>query len=80
LADRGIYSFMRWIRAVDTGADLLWRGGSNLILRPVEQLADGSYIAEVAPPKKSTAAPVRLRVIEYTLPEVTEGRMNCIGS
>ena len=80
MADRGIYSFMRWIRAVDTGADLLWRGGSNLILRPVEQLADGSYIAEVAPPKKSTAAPVRLRVIEYTLPEVTEGRMNCIGS
>jgi hypothetical protein len=53
LADRHIYSFDRWAKAVTTGADLLWRVTSNLILRPVEHLTDGSYIAEVIPPKKS---------------------------
>ncbi|MEU5853665.1 IS4 family transposase [Saccharopolyspora shandongensis] len=68
LADRHIYSFHRWIKAVDTGTDLLWRVASNLILQPVEMLADGSYIAEVIPPKKSGRASFRLRVIEYRLP------------
>jgi hypothetical protein len=74
LADRGVYSFQRWIRAVDTGADLLWRVTSNLILRPVEHLVDGSYIAEVIPPKKSEAVSFRLRVIEYRLPGVQDGK------
>jgi hypothetical protein len=68
LADRHIYSFHRWTKAVDTGADLLWRVTSNLILRPVERLADGSYIAEVVSPKKSGRVSLRLRVIEYKLP------------
>ena len=69
LADRHIYSFRRWAKAVATGADLLWRVPSNLVLRPVEQLADGSYIAEILAPKKSGChGTVRLRVIEYRLP------------
>jgi hypothetical protein len=68
LADRNISSFHRWIKAVDTGADLLWRLNSNLILRPVELLADGSYIAEVIPPQKSGRVSFRLRVVEYRLP------------
>ena len=68
LADRNIYSFPRWIKAVDTGADLLWRVNANLTLRPVERLADGSYLAEITPPRKSGYPPFRLRVIEYTLP------------
>lgn len=68
LADRHIYSFHRWIKAVDTGADLLWRVTANLTLRPVEMLADGSYIAEVIPPRKAGRASFRLRVIEYRLP------------
>jgi hypothetical protein len=74
LADRGVYSFQRWIRAVDTGADLLWRVTSSLILRPVERVVDGSYIAEVIPPKKSGAVSFRLRVIEYRLPGVHDGK------
>jgi hypothetical protein len=74
LADRGIYSFQRWVRAAATGADLLWRVRSNLILRPVEILADGSYIAEITPSRKSGMAPVRVRVIEYKLPAVTDGK------
>ena len=42
LADRNIFSFQRWAKAVATGADLLWRVKSNLVLRPVEMLTDGS--------------------------------------
>lgn len=69
LADRHIYSFDRWTKAVGTGADLLWRVASNLVLRPVEHLPDGSYIAEVAAsPKSRRRGPIRLRVIEYRLP------------
>lgn len=68
LADRHIYSFRRWMKATETGADLLWRVTSNLILRPVEQLDDGSYIAEVIPPKGSGRTSFRLRVVEYRLP------------
>ena len=72
LADRNIYSFHRWIKAAGTGADLLWRVKSDLILRPVELVADGSYIAEVIPPKKCDLASFRLRVIEYRLPGADE--------
>jgi hypothetical protein len=69
LADRHIYSFHRWVKAVGTGADLLWRVSSNLVLPPVEQLADGSYVAEVRAPRQSGHHGfVRLRVIEYRLP------------
>ena len=74
LADRGAYSYQRWTRAAATGADLLWRLSANLILRPVEMLADGSCIAEITPPKKSGIAPFRVRVIEYRLPDVTDGK------
>lgn len=74
LADRGVYSFHRWRKAVDTGADLLWRVPSNLILRPVESLADGSYIAEVIPPKTSGMVSFRARVIEYKLLDVQDGK------
>lgn len=68
LADRNIYSFHRWIKAVDTGADLLWRVSANLTLCPVALLADGSYLAEVIPPRKAGRPSFRLRVIEYRLP------------
>lgn len=74
LADRGIYSFQRWVCAAVTGADLLWRVPSNRILHPVEILADGSYIAEITPPTKSGLASVRVRVIEYKLPEIIDGK------
>jgi Insertion element 4 transposase N-terminal/Transposase DDE domain len=69
LADRHIYSFDRWAKAVDTGADLLWRVSSNLVLRPTKHLSDGSYIAEVvAKPKSVYRESIRVRAIEYRLP------------
>lgn len=74
LADRGIYSFQRWVRATATGADLLWRLASNRVLHPVETLADGSYIADVLPPRKSGSAPIRVRVIEYKISDVIDDK------
>jgi transposase IS4-like protein/DDE family transposase len=74
LADRHVYSFHRWRRASATGADLLWRVSSNLTLRPVAHLPDGSYLAEVIPPQKSGMASPRVRVIEYQLPGSSEGK------
>ena len=74
LADRHLYSFHRWRRAAATGADLLWRVPSNLTLRPVEHLPDGSYIAEVIPPAKSGMVSFRVRVIEYQLSDVQDGK------
>lgn len=74
LADRHLYSFHRWRRAAATGADLLWRVSSNLTLRPVQHLPDGSYIAEVIPPAKSGMASFRVRVIEYKLTDVPDGK------
>ena len=68
LADRHLYAFGRREKAAATGADLLWRVSANLILRPVEHLADGSYLAEVIPPKKWDRTSFRLRVVEYRLP------------
>jgi hypothetical protein len=74
LADRHVYSFHRWRRAAATGADLLWRVPSNLTLRPVEHRPDGSYIAEVIPPAKSGMVSSRMRVVEYKLPDVQDGK------
>lgn len=67
LADRYFYSFDRWSDGLQTGADLLWRVTANLTLRPVELLSDGSYLAEVIPPRKNDMSFV-LRVIEYRVP------------
>jgi hypothetical protein len=74
LADRGIYSFQRWTQAAARGADLLWRVSANLILQPVEILSDGSCVAEITPPATSGIPPFRVRVIEYRLPEVADGK------
>ena len=69
LADRGFYSFEAWQQAKATGAELLWRVKSTLKLEPVEDLPDGSWLAEVAHSTKDKArrAPVRVRVIEYSI-------------
>jgi hypothetical protein len=75
LADRGFCGFPLWERAQATGADLLWRAKSNMKPRHLEQLADGSWLAEF---KLSGNAgrgtePLPIRVIEYT---IEDGRDN----
>ena len=48
------------------GAHILWRA-SAFTLKPVKVLADGTYLAELAPPRKKDGPPLRVRVIEYTV-------------
>ena len=73
LADRGFYGFTAWENACGTGADLLWRVKDNLKLESVEDLPDGSWLADVfdSVADKKRRRPVRVRVISYT---VEDGR------
>ncbi|WP_427017376.1 IS4 family transposase [Pseudarthrobacter sp. P1] len=69
LADRGFYSFEAWERARKRGADLCWRVKDNLKLEPVDDLPDGSYLAEVfhSTTDRKRRHPVTVRVVEYTI-------------
>ncbi len=67
LADR---KFLSWSLArafLATGARILWRASAAFALKPVKVLADGTYLAELKPPRKSDGPPVTIRVIEYTV-------------
>ncbi|MGH3448057.1 MAG: IS4 family transposase [Nocardioidaceae bacterium] len=78
LADRGFTGFALWRRAAATGADLLWRarnGRTALTPHPAADLPDGSWLAEILPPRaqQKTTQPLTVRVIDYTL---DDGRDN----
>ncbi len=67
LADR---KFLSWALAREflaTGAHILWRASAAFALKPVKVLADGTYLAELQPPRKSDGPPLLVRVIEYTV-------------
>jgi hypothetical protein len=74
LADRGFYSFQAWQKAGTTGADLLWRIKDTLKLDSIEDLADGSYLAQVFDSVKDRERqhPVTVRVIQYTIKDGRE--------
>lgn len=69
LADRGFYSFKAWQNACSTGADLLWRVSDTLTLKPVKDLPDGSWLAEVLANKteRHHQKPVQVRVVSYSI-------------
>lgn len=69
IADRGFYSFEAWQAATGTGADLLWRVKDSLKLEPIEDLGDGSWLAEVFHSTKDRKRqhPTTVRVVEYTI-------------
>jgi Insertion element 4 transposase N-terminal/Transposase DDE domain len=72
LADRGFAGYERWQEARATGAQLLWRGKSNLQLPVHQRLADGSFLSALYPDEASRRTRQReipVRVIEYSLPE-----------
>jgi hypothetical protein len=67
LADR---KFLSWALAREflaTGAHILWRASASFILKPVKVLADGTYLAELKPPRTKDGPPLPVRVIEYTV-------------
>jgi len=70
LADRGFYSFPLWTLARETGADLLWRLRTDLILPREKELPDGSFLStffESAKHRKEKRNGILVRVVEYTL-------------
>ena len=51
IADRNFYNWKDWCTAADTGAELLWRVRSSLLLPVLELLPDGSYRSVLVSPK-----------------------------
>jgi hypothetical protein len=51
IADRNFYSWADWCTAADTGAALLWRVRSWILLPVLELLPDGSYRSVLVSPK-----------------------------
>ncbi len=70
LEDRGFFSYAHWKELDARGIKLLIRLESNLILRPIEQLPDGSFLAKIYPSpydRDKDRSGIVVRVIEYTL-------------
>lgn len=51
IADRNFYNWKDWCAAAGTGAELLWRVKSSLLLPALELLPDGSYRSVLINPK-----------------------------
>jgi hypothetical protein len=81
LADRGVFSYALWRKAIETGADLLWRVRTDRAgPQPeyLEDLPDGSWLADL---RRSTGPerrlqPMRVRVIDF---RIDDGRDNPTG-
>jgi hypothetical protein len=76
MADRGFFSYALWRKASQTGADLLWRVRTGYRAPApvhVEDLPDGSWLADVRASNDTSSDPMRARVIDYT---VEDGRDN----
>jgi len=70
LLDRGFFSYQQWQRLNEREVKVLARVTSNLILRPIRSLADGSYIAKVyrsSSDRRQDRDGIEVRVIRYTL-------------
>ena len=67
LADRNFISWSLWTKAAATGADLCWRVPASFTLTPTKVLPDGTYLTELAAPRKKDGAPVTVRIVEYSV-------------
>jgi hypothetical protein len=68
--DRGFFSYTLWKQVVTRGCQLLARVRSHLVLRPLQVLADGSYLAKLYPrgwERSKDREGLVVRVIRYTL-------------
>jgi hypothetical protein len=73
LADRKFLSWALAREVLATGAHLLWRASASFKLKPVKALADGTYLAELKPPRKKDGPAITVRVIEYSVLTAPEG-------
>jgi hypothetical protein len=70
LEDRGFFSYPHWKTLDMRGTKLLLRLKKDLILRPIERLPDGSFLAKIYPSsydRDRDRAGIVIRVVEYTL-------------
>jgi hypothetical protein len=70
LEDRGFFSYRNWKTLDMRGTKLLVRLKKDLILRPIERLPDGSFLAKIYPSSADRDRDrngIVIRVIEYTL-------------
>jgi hypothetical protein len=67
LADRNFLSWSLARAVLATGARILWRASASFTLKPAKVLADGTYLAELKPPRKKDGPVITVRVIEYTV-------------
>jgi hypothetical protein len=70
LEDRGFFGYEHWKQAISRGIRLLARVKNNLILRPIKQLGDGSYLAKIYPrpyDREKDRNGIVVRVIRYKL-------------
>jgi hypothetical protein len=70
LADRNFLSHALARDVLATGAHLLWRAPlcqASFALKPIQTLADGTYLARLNPARKADGPPIIVRVIEYTV-------------
>jgi hypothetical protein len=70
LEDRGFFSYEHWKLAISRGTRLLVRVKNNLILRPIGELGDGSYLAKIYPcpyDREKDRNGIVVRVIRYKL-------------
>jgi hypothetical protein len=70
LLDRGFFGYEQWQRLSEFNIKVLARVTSNLILRPIRTLTDGSYIAKIYKSgydRSKDRDGIEVRVIRYTL-------------
>jgi len=70
LCDRGFFSYELWKSVISRGTHLLARVTKSMVLRPIEQLSDGSYLAKIyrnGYDRKKDRNGIVVRVIKYTL-------------
>jgi hypothetical protein len=72
LADRGFRGHNRWVAALASGAQLLWRGSTDQQLAVQTILPDQSFLSQLTPSQGSRderrAQAVQVRVIDYEMP------------
>lgn len=70
LWDRGFFSYSLWKSVVSRPVQLLARVTSRLVLRPIQSLSDGSYLAKIYPcesERNKDRQGIVVRVIRYRL-------------
>ena len=69
MGDRGFFSYKLWQQLILRGCQVLVRVKAGLVLRPIEDLSDGSYLARIYPcysMRNRDEGGIVVRVIRYT--------------